>query len=100
MIYWREWSSDVCSSVLERQRCCLQNHPACNRQLRVLSSAMTELGKSTALYLHVKTTHASRRENASECCLGPRRSSSQTLSCNWMRQVTVRQERGCRSRRG
>jgi len=75
----------------ELQTRCLQDHPACNRQLRALSSVMMELGKATALPLHLEANQARRRENASECRGGRRRRSSQMLSCNGLDKVKVRQ---------
>ena len=70
---------------------CPQDHPAWSRQLKVLSSLASELGKSTRLSLHLDTNQACRRENASERCGRRRRRSSQTISCNGISRAKVRQ---------
>ena len=70
---------------------CPQDHPACSRQLKVLSSLASELGKSTRLTLHLDINQACRRENASGPCGRRRRRSSQTISRNGMYMVKVRQ---------
>ena len=70
---------------------CPQDHPACSRQLKVLSSLVSELGKSTRLSLHLDTNQACRRENASGRCGRRRRRSSQMISCNGIYRAKVRQ---------
>jgi hypothetical protein len=70
---------------------CPQDHPAWSRQLKVLSSLASELGKSTRLSLHLDTNQACRRENASGRCGRRRRRSSQMISCNGIYKVKVRQ---------
>ena len=70
---------------------CPQDHPACSRQLKVLSSFASELGKSTRSSLHLSTNPDCRRENASGRCGRRRRHSSQMISCNGMYRAKVRQ---------
>ena len=70
---------------------CPQDHPAWSRQLKVLSSLASELGKSTRSSLHLDTNQACRRENASGRCGRRRRRSSQTISCNGIYRAKVRQ---------
>src|SRR6516162_5758347 len=70
---------------------CPQDHPAWSRQLKVLSSLASELGKSTRLSLHLDTNQACRRENASERCGRRRRRSSQPRSRNGVYKAKVRQ---------
>jgi hypothetical protein len=70
---------------------CPQDHPAWSRQLKVLSSLASELGKSTRLTLHLDINQVCRRENASERCGRRRRRSSQTISRNGMYMVKARQ---------
>ena len=70
---------------------CPQDHPAWSRQLKVLSSLASELGKSTRSSLHLDTNQASSRENASGRCGRRRRRSSQRISCNGMYTVKARQ---------
>ena len=69
---------------------CPQDHPACSRQLKVLSSLASELGKSTRLTLHLDINQVCRRENASGRCGRRRQRSSQTISRNGMYMVKVR----------
>src|SRR5437588_12604056 len=47
---------------------CLQDHPAYSRQLKVLSSLASELGKPTRSSLHLSTNQDRRRKNASGPC--------------------------------
>ena len=70
---------------------CPQDHPAWSRQLKVLSSLASELGKSTRSSLHLDTNQVCRRENASERCGRRRRRSSQMISCNGRSRAKVRQ---------
>ena len=70
---------------------CPQDHPAWSRQLKVLSSLASELGKSTRSFLHLSTIQDCRRENASGRCGRRRRRSSQMISCNGIYRAKVRQ---------
>ena len=70
---------------------CPQDHPAWSRQLKVLSSLASELGKSTRSFLHLSTNPDCRRENASGRCGRRRRRSSQMISCNGIYRAKVRQ---------
>src|SRR5262249_19642236 len=66
-------------------------HPAWSRQLKVLSSLASELGKSTRSSLPLDSNQVGRRENASGHCGRRRRRSSQTISCNGIYRVKARQ---------
>jgi hypothetical protein len=70
---------------------CPQDHPAWSRQLKVLSSFASELGKSTRSSLHLSTNPDCRRENASGRCGRRRRRSNQMISCNGIYKAKVRQ---------
>jgi hypothetical protein len=70
---------------------CPQDHPAWSRQLKVLWSLASELGKSTRLSLHLDTNQACRRENASGRWGRRRRRRSQTISCNGISRAKARQ---------
>jgi hypothetical protein len=70
---------------------CPQDHPAWSRQLKVLSSFASELGKSTRSFLHLSTNPDCRRENASGRCGRRRRRSNQMISCNGIYRAKVRQ---------
>src|SRR5262245_13461100 len=70
---------------------CPQDQPACSRQLKVLLSLASELGRSTRLSLHLETNQACRRENARGRCGRRRRRSSQTRSCNGISRAKARQ---------
>ena len=70
---------------------CPQDHPACSRQLKVRSSLASELGNSTRLTLHLDTSQACRRENASGRCGRRRRRSNQRIFCNGIYRAKVRQ---------